>query len=153
MGILYPFCGLFCFFHKKCPRFTGNRYIKAGSPRAIYAPQKAEPTGGHPPQERIFDMARTKAKLKKLRVIPLGGLDEIGKNLTVLEYSDSILIVDCGIGFPSDDMLGIDLVISVKVAEFVTNFGGFAVEISFKNCKVVLVNLAVAVGVDRKSVV
>ena len=56
-------------------------------------------------------MARTKAKLKKLRVIPLGGLDEIGKNLTVLEYSDSILIVDCGIGFPSDDMLGIDLVV------------------------------------------
>ena len=56
-------------------------------------------------------MPKSKGKLKKLRVIPLGGLDEIGKNLTVLEYSDSILIVDCGIGFPNDDMLGIDLVV------------------------------------------
>ncbi|PWL98269.1 MAG: ribonuclease J [Clostridiales bacterium] len=55
--------------------------------------------------------AKTRGKLKKLRVIPLGGLDEIGKNLTVLEYSDSILIVDCGLGFPNDDMLGIDLVV------------------------------------------
>ena len=54
---------------------------------------------------------KTRGKLKKLRVIPLGGLDEIGKNLTVLEYSDSILIVDCGLGFPNDDMLGIDLVV------------------------------------------
>jgi ribonuclease J len=57
-------------------------------------------------------MARTKGKLKKLRVIPLGGLGEIGKNLTVLEYSDSILIVDCGLGFPNDDMLGVDLVVN-----------------------------------------
>ena len=57
-------------------------------------------------------MARTKGKLKKLRVIPLGGLGEIGKNLTVLEYSDNILIVDCGLGFPNDDMLGIDLVVN-----------------------------------------
>ena len=48
----------------------------------------------------------------KLRVIPLGGLGEIGKNLTVLEYSDSILIVDCGLGFPNDDMLGVDLVVN-----------------------------------------
>ena len=56
-------------------------------------------------------MARTKNKLKKLRVIPLGGLDEIAKNLTVLEYSDSILIIDCGLGFPNDDMLGVDLVV------------------------------------------
>ncbi|MBQ8849332.1 MAG: ribonuclease J [Clostridia bacterium] len=47
----------------------------------------------------------------KLRVIPLGGLNEIGKNLTVLEYADDILIVDCGLGFPDEDMLGVDLVI------------------------------------------
>ena len=57
-------------------------------------------------------MARTKGKLKKLRVIPLGGLGEIGKNLTVLEYSDNILIIDCGLGFPNDDMLGVDLVVN-----------------------------------------
>ena len=48
----------------------------------------------------------------KLRIIPLGGVDEIGKNITAFEYEDDILVVDCGSIFPSDDMLGIDLVIS-----------------------------------------
>ena len=52
-----------------------------------------------------------KKELAKLRVIPLGGLHEIGKNLTVLEYANDILIVDCGLGFPDEDMLGVDLVI------------------------------------------
>ena len=47
----------------------------------------------------------------KLRVIPLGGLNEVGKNMTVFECEDEILIVDCGIGFPDEDMPGIDLVI------------------------------------------
>ena len=47
----------------------------------------------------------------KLRIIPLGGVDEIGKNMTAFEYEDDILVVDCGSIFPSDDMLGIDLVI------------------------------------------
>ena len=47
----------------------------------------------------------------KLRVIPLGGLNEVGKNMTLLECEDEILIVDCGIGFPDEDMPGIDLVI------------------------------------------
>ncbi len=47
----------------------------------------------------------------KLKVMFLGGLQEIGKNMCVLEYEDDILIVDCGLGFPDEDMLGIDLVI------------------------------------------
>ncbi|MFZ5988308.1 MAG: ribonuclease J [Bacillota bacterium] len=50
-------------------------------------------------------------KKKKLKIIPLGGLGEIGKNITVFEYGDDIFVVDCGIAFPEDDMLGIDLVI------------------------------------------
>ena len=50
-------------------------------------------------------------KKKKLRIIPLGGLGEIGKNITVFEYGEDIIVVDCGIAFPEDDMLGIDLVI------------------------------------------
>ena len=47
----------------------------------------------------------------KLRIVPLGGLGEIGKNMTVIEYEDEILIVDAGIMFPENDMLGIDLII------------------------------------------
>ena len=55
-----------------------------------------------------------KEKLKtesSLKIIPLGGLDEIGMNITAFEYGDSIIVVDCGLSFPDDDMLGIDLVI------------------------------------------
>jgi len=48
---------------------------------------------------------------EKLKIIPLGGLDEIGKNLTVLEYGKDMIIVDCGVGFPDEDMYGVDLVI------------------------------------------
>ncbi|MEE1031253.1 MAG: ribonuclease J [Ruminococcus sp.] len=48
---------------------------------------------------------------EKLKIIPLGGLEQIGMNITVFEYEDSIIIVDCGLAFPEDDMLGIDLVI------------------------------------------
>ncbi|MBR3383303.1 MAG: ribonuclease J [Clostridia bacterium] len=47
----------------------------------------------------------------KLKIIPLGGLGEIGKNMTVLEYENDIMIIDCGLAFPDEDMLGIDLVI------------------------------------------
>ena len=48
---------------------------------------------------------------EKLKIIPLGGLNEIGKNMTVLEYGKDIIIVDCGLGFPDDEMYGVDLVI------------------------------------------
>ena len=50
-------------------------------------------------------------KKENLKIIPLGGLDEIGKNITVFEYGNEIVLVDCGLEFPEDDMLGIDLVI------------------------------------------
>lgn len=50
-------------------------------------------------------------KTSKLRIIPLGGLEQIGMNITAFEYEDSIIVVDCGLAFPEDDMLGIDLVI------------------------------------------
>ncbi len=52
-----------------------------------------------------------KEKTGKLRIIPLGGLEKIGMNITAFEYGDSIIVVDCGLAFPEDDMLGIDLVI------------------------------------------
>ncbi len=48
---------------------------------------------------------------EKLKIIPLGGLDEIGKNMTVLEYGKDMIVIDCGVAFPEEDMYGVDLVI------------------------------------------
>ena len=52
------------------------------------------------------------AKAKKLKIIPLGGLDEIGKNLPALENGNEIIMVDSGMAFPDDDMPGVDMVIN-----------------------------------------
>lgn len=52
-----------------------------------------------------------KERDSKLKIIPLGGLEQVGMNITAFEYEDSIIVVDCGLSFPEDDMLGIDLVI------------------------------------------
>lgn len=51
------------------------------------------------------------AKQAKLKIIPLGGMGEIGKNITVIEYKDDIILIDCGMTFPEDEMLGVDIVI------------------------------------------
>ena len=56
-------------------------------------------------------MKQNKQNTSKLKIIPLGGLEQIGMNITAFEYEDSIVVVDCGLSFPADDMLGIDLVI------------------------------------------
>ncbi len=66
---------------------------------------------------RNYSRRSTRSKLdfsfkkSNLKIIALGGLDEIGKNITVFEYEDEIVLVDCGLEFPEDDMLGVDLVI------------------------------------------
>lgn len=52
-----------------------------------------------------------KEKKEKLKIIPLGGLEQIGMNITAFEYGDDIIVVDCGLSFPEDDMFGVDLVI------------------------------------------
>ena len=49
--------------------------------------------------------------ISKLRIIPLGGLGEIGKNMTAYEFGSDIIVVDCGMGFPDEDMYGIDIVL------------------------------------------
>ena len=86
--------------------------------------QKAQPTENQPAQEAAPNAAkpkntrpRTQGRRKKdgkkplVRIIPLGGLNEIGKNMTVYECGNDMFIVDCGLAFPEDDMLGIDIVI------------------------------------------
>ena len=56
-------------------------------------------------------MAERGRKRKKVKIIPIGGLDRIGENMTLIECDDQILVVDCGVAFPGSDMLGIDLII------------------------------------------
>ena len=56
-------------------------------------------------------MAKKEKNTEKVRIVPLGGLEQIGMNMTAIEYGDTIVVVDCGMAFPSDDMPGIDLVI------------------------------------------
>ena len=56
-------------------------------------------------------MKKQEKQHSKLKIIPLGGLEQIGMNITAFEYEDSIIVVDCGLSFPEDDMYGVDLVI------------------------------------------
>ena len=77
--------------------------------------QKTEKVDAKTEKEKKTRTSRRKKnnifKASKLKIIPLGGLHEIGKNITVFEYENEIIVVDCGLSFPEDDMLGIDLVI------------------------------------------
>ena len=65
----------------------------------------------------------------KLKIIPLGGLEQIGMSITAFEFEDSIVVVDCGLAFPEDDMLGIDLVIPdvTYLKENISKVKGFVI--------------------------
>ena len=65
------------------------------------------------PREKALKKMSEKVGFKKprLKIIPLGGLHEVGKNITVFQYDNEMIVVDCGLSFPEDDMLGVDLVI------------------------------------------
>ncbi len=71
----------------------------------------AKETGARRAPVRKPSRNSQKETKSKLKIIPLGGLEHIGMNITAFEYEDSIIVVDCGLAFPGDDMLGIDLVI------------------------------------------
>lgn len=74
-------------------------------------------------------MKEKSTDLKGLKIIPLGGLEQIGMNITAFEYEDSIIVVDCGLSFPEDDMLGIDLVIPdvTYLKENISKVKGFVI--------------------------
>ncbi len=73
--------------------------------------EEGEKARGRKPRNTRSAKNQNIFKKSNIKIIPLGGLHEIGKNITVFEYEDEIIVVDCGISFPEDDMLGIDLVI------------------------------------------
>ncbi|SCP96705.1 ribonuclease J [Anaerobium acetethylicum] len=84
---------------------------KTDAAKAAALPGSEAVTETAPKAQSKSGTKAAKVKSDKLRIIPLGGLDKIGMNITAIEYEDSIIIVDCGISFPDEDMLGIDLVI------------------------------------------
>ncbi len=75
-------------------------------------PAKATKKTGRRPKKIVKQKEEVRFKKSPLKIIPLGGLLEIGKNITVFEYEDEIIIVDCGLAFPTEDMLGVDLVVA-----------------------------------------
>ena len=91
---------------------------KAADPAPKRTRSDKEQTRGRksvrPVKERPYSKRRIAAKAREVlpvKIIPLGGLEQIGMNITCFEYNDSIVVVDCGIAFPESDMMGIDMVI------------------------------------------
>lgn len=95
-----------------------NNNTKTEKPKRKYRPRNNKVKNEGERTKKTTKKSRNKKqgeqfrfKKEKLKIIPLGGLLEIGKNITVFEYENDIILVDCGLAFPEDDMLGIDLVI------------------------------------------
>ena len=97
---------------KRAPRRrpAASRQGQTGGRKQLPAAKSADESAAAAPVRRSSRTAKKDGK-GKLKVIPLGGLEQIGMNSTAFEYEDSIIVVDCGLAFPGDDMLGIDLVI------------------------------------------
>ena len=63
------------------------------------------------------ELNKRKEKAPSVKIIPLGGLEQIGMNITAIEYEDTIVVIDCGLAFPEEDMLGIDLALFFGTAK------------------------------------
>ena len=99
-------------------KLNNNNNTKTEKPKRKYRPRNNKVKSEGEKTKKVTKKSRNKRqgeqfrfKKEKLKIIPLGGLLEIGKNITVFEYENDIILVDCGLAFPEDDMLGIDLVI------------------------------------------
>ena len=101
-------------YNRKKKEFNGEaKEMKITQEKNMPEIKKEENKEVKPIRTRRKRKKETEGIFKKssLKIIPLGGLHEIGKNITVFEYENEIIVVDCGLSFPEDDMLGIDLVI------------------------------------------
>ena len=105
-------------------RPTAKKTAAGGAVKNSRNTQKPAKTGGRPSGRKTGRRATS-----KLKIIPLGGLEQIGMNITAFEYGDSIVVVDCGLSFPEDDMLGIDLVIPdvTYLKENISKVKGFVI--------------------------
>ena len=111
--------------YKAQPKMDGQKFTGQERPvkNTSYKPQlrsQVKPSLKRPRRNNIGS---------KLKIIPLGGLEQIGMNITAFEYEDSIVVVDCGLSFPEDDMLGIDLVIPdvTYLKENISKVKGFVI--------------------------
>ena len=105
-------------------RPTAKKTAAGGAVKNSRNTQKPAKTSGRPSGRKNGRRATS-----KLKIIPLGGLEQIGMNITAFEYGDSIVVVDCGLSFPEDDMLGIDLVIPdvTYLKENISKVKGFVI--------------------------
>ena len=95
----------------KTTKARAKKEVKEGGQKKETVARKPRKTNQEKTSRNVKKSKKSIFKASKLKIIPLGGLHEIGKNITVFEYENEIVIVDCGLSFPEDDMLGVDLVI------------------------------------------
>ena len=103
---------------KEVEKENNNKEIKENSKKVkkvenkkAVSNQLEEVSKEKPVKRNTKSKSKFEFKKSNLKIIPLGGLEEIGNNMTIFEYEDEIIVVDCGLEFPTDDMLGVDLVI------------------------------------------
>ena len=99
----------------KNPSAEGERALRrrprAAKSELLLAQENTERQRQKQPKQQKGQRAQAPVRKTPVRIIPLGGLGEIGKNMTVIECANDMFIIDCGLAFPDDDMLGVDIVI------------------------------------------